>query len=254
MSDPDISIVVPARNESAVLRALVAEIFDAFAGVDARIEVIVVDDGSDDGSAALLSELARAHPGLRPLRHDRPAGQSAAIHSGVLAARAPVVCTMDGDGQNPPAELPRLARRLAAASGPTLVAGQRRRRRDTASKRLASRAANRIRAAVLGDATADTGCGLKAFRRDDYLDLPYFDHMHRYLPALFLRAGAEVVHVEVGDRPRMGGRSNYTNFGRAMVGAVDLLGVAWLIRRRKRERARPIEAAAAPVAATGTDA
>lgn len=229
-----LSIVIPVRNEAENLPALLDEI-DAALAAHAPYEVIVVDDGSTDATAAVLAARAAGAPHLRVLRHPRSAGQSAAIHSGVLAARADVVATLDGDGQNPPADLPRLVAPLLG--GPPelgLVAGQRVGRRDTLSKRLASRAANAIRARALADGTRDTGCGLKAFRRDAFLRLPYFDHMHRYLPALFARDGWQIRLVDVGHRPRGAGRSNYTNWQRALVGAVDLLGVMWLIRRRKK--------------------
>ncbi|HYN62977.1 MAG TPA: glycosyltransferase family 2 protein, partial [Candidatus Limnocylindrales bacterium] len=161
------------------------------------------------------------------------------IHSGVEAARAEVICTLDGDGQNPPAEIAKLLAKLesrAFPEGVALVAGQRVGRRDTLSKRWASKAANGIRSTLLKDGTRDTGCGLKLFRRDAFLDLPYFDHMHRYLPALFASDGWGIVHVDVGHAPRYAGASNYANLSRALVGAYDLIGVAWLIKRRKRAR------------------
>jgi len=200
-------------------------------------EVIVTDDGSRDGTARILADLAAGEPRLRIVTHARAAGQSAAIHSAVRRATAPIVAMLDGDGQNPPEDLPKLVAPFLTGEGAArlgLVAGQRVGRRDSLSKRLASGFANRLRGALLRDGTRDTGCGLKAFRRDAFLMLPYFDHMHRYLPALFQRDGWEVRHVDVGHRPRTGGRSKYTNLGRGLVGAVDLVGVSWLIRRRKR--------------------
>lgn len=232
----DVSIVIPAKNEAENIEALLDGIDAAMAGRD--YEVIVVDDASDDGMAAVLAaRLARA-PQLRVLRHDRSGGQSAAVQSGVKAARGAICCTLDGDGQNPPEELPKLIGPLAdPAVG--LVAGQRVGRQDTWSKRYASKFANALRARVLHDHTRDTGCGLKGFRREAFLELPYFDHMHRYLPALFTRDGWQVAHVDVSHRPRGGGRSHYSNFQRALVGVSDLMGVAWLIRRRKK--ARPTE-------------
>jgi dolichol-phosphate mannosyltransferase len=201
-------------------------------------EILVTDDGSDDGTGAALEAWARAHPEVRLtiLRHARSAGQSAAVHSGVRAAAAPIIATLDGDGQNPPAELPRLLAPLLQADAPgrlALVAGQRLKRNDPWAKRAASLAANRLRGAMLRDGTRDTGCGLKAFRRDAFLGLPYFNHMHRYLPALFKRDGWEVGLVDVAHRARASGASKYTNLGRALVGVSDLLGVAWLIRRRR---------------------
>ena len=160
------------------------------------------------------------------------------MHSGVRAATAPFICTLDGDGQNPPEELPGLlAPLMADTTGKIgLVAGQRVGRQDTWSKKIASKAANAIRGWILKDGTRDTGCGLKAFRREAFLELPYFDHMHRYLPALFARVGWQVTHVDVTHRPRGAGRSNYSNVQRALVGIVDLAGVAWLLRRRKKAR------------------
>jgi dolichol-phosphate mannosyltransferase len=177
-------------------------------------------------------------PWLREVRHARPCGQSAALRSGVLAARALVICTIDGDCQNPPAEIPRLVEPLLEP-GETrlgLVAGQRIGRRDRATRRLASRMANRLRAWILDDDVQDTGCGLKAFRREVFLGLPYFDHQHRYLPALVRREGLEVRRIEVSHRPRTAGHTKYTNTGRALAGAQDLLGVWWLKRRRRLPR------------------
>ncbi|NUB43069.1 glycosyltransferase family 2 protein [Fertoebacter nigrum] len=223
------------RDEAEAASWLIDEIFTTCAAL-APLEVIVVDDGSRDGTVAQVRALMARHPGLRLLAHAQSAGQSAAVHSGVLAARAALVCTMDGDGQNPPADLPRLvAPLLADAAGRVgLVAGQRVGRKDTFAKRLASRFANGLRGWLLKDGTRDTGCGLKAFRRTAYVALPYFDHMHRYLPALFNRDGWGVVLVDVGHRERAAGRSKYTNLQRALVGLHDLVGVAWLIRRRKK--------------------
>lgn len=231
-----LSIVIPAKNEALNLPGLLAEIDQACAGVDH--EVIVVDDGSDDNTPALLARLMGERENLRHLRHDRSGGQSAAVHSGVRAARGAIVCTLDADGQNPPENLPALFAPLLAPGSDRIgiVAGQRVGRRDTLSKRLASRFANGLRGWLLQDGTRDTGCGLKAFRRDAFLALPYFDHMHRYLPALFTRDGWEVRHVDVTHRARQAGRSNYNNLQRGLVGAVDLFGVMWLIRRKKKSR------------------
>lgn len=236
---PRVSVVIPARNEAENIVALIDGISAACAAED--VEIIVVDDASTDETAARVLARAAAVPGLRLLRHAPGGGQSAAIHSGVVAARSGIIATLDGDGQNPPEELPKLYRPLLA--GPPelgLVAGQRVGRQDTLSKKLASKVANGLRARLLKDGTRDTGCGLKAFRRDAFLALPYFNHMHRYLPALFARDGWQIAHVDVGHRPRLGGASNYTNFGRAMVGIVDLLGVAWLLKRRKHARAEDV--------------
>lgn len=232
---PRLSIVIPVRNEADNIVSLIEGIDLALAAF-APIEIIVVDDGSSDDSLARLTLHAKTMPHLRLLRHGRSAGQSAAVHTGVLAAVAPVVLTLDGDGQNPPEELPKLAAPLLAdtAGRLGLVAGQRVRRQDSWSKKIASRLANGIRGWMLQDSTRDSGCGLKAFRRDAFLALPYFDHMHRYLPALFARDGWQVAHVDVTHRPRGAGQSNYSNLQRGLVGVVDLLGVAWLLRRRKK--------------------
>lgn len=235
-----LSIVIPARNEAENIIGLVEAIDRALQPLE-PFEIIVVDDGSTDGSVAVLTARALTMPNLRVVRHDRSGGQSAAVHSGVLAARSAIVCTLDGDGQNPPEELPRLAAPLLADKTGRigLVAGQRVARQDTFSKRMASKFANALRGYILQDGTRDTGCGLKAFRREVFLTLPYFDHMHRYLPALFARDGWEVAHVDVSHRAREAGRSNYSNLQRGFVGIIDIVGVAWLLRRRKK--ARPID-------------
>jgi dolichol-phosphate mannosyltransferase len=247
MTDPYfLSVVIPARNEHDNILSLLDGIEAALRPLGAH-EVIVVDDGSTDAMPALLAARMAVQPNLRVLRHDRSAGQSAAVHSGVLAATAPLICTLDGDGQNPPEELPRLVAPLRSGDAAIgLVAGQRLHRSDTLSRRAASRAANTLRGWLLHDGTRDTGCGLKAFRRDAFLRLPYFNHMHRYLPALFARDGWAVVHVDVSHRARGGGRSNYNNVQRALVGTVDLFGVAWLIRRRKHAVAYPVIPAKGP--------
>jgi dolichol-phosphate mannosyltransferase len=198
-------------------------------------EVVYVDDGSTDGTADELRGLMARHSWLRCVRHKRSCGQSAAVRSGVNAARAPIVVTMDGDGQNDPAFLPALVRALEAGTPRTgLIAGQRVGRKASGFKKLQSRIANGVRGAVLRDGTRDTGCGLKAFRRDLFLALPYFDGLHRFLPALVGREGYEVGYVDVVDRPRGAGVSNYGMWDRLWVGILDLAGVWWLIRRRKR--------------------
>ena len=236
-----ISIIAPMKNEAENVEALVREISETCA-VLAPFEVILIDDGSDDGTGKVIATLQQEFPWLRQLRHPQSAGQSAAVHSGVRAAQGDIICTLDGDGQNPPGEIPNLAAPLLDANAPTdlgLVAGQRVDRDDTWSRRAASTLANGLRSWLLNDGTRDTGCGLKAFRRDAFVDLPYFDHMHRYLPALFVRHGWRVAHVDVSHRAREAGRSKYSNIGRALVGLYDLIGVAWLIKRRKR--ANPTE-------------
>jgi dolichol-phosphate mannosyltransferase len=235
MTDLRISVVIPVKDEAGAIGPLI-EAIDRVLAAEAGREIVVVDDGSADGSPGIVAGLATRIPGLRLVRHQVSAGQSAAIHSGVLAARGGIVCTLDGDGQNPPEDLPKLIApfRAPGSADLGLVAGQRARRQDSWSKRIASRLANAIRSFALQDGTRDTGCGLKAFRREAFLRLPYFDHMHRYLPALFRRDGWRVELTDVGHRPRAAGRSKYSNVQRAVVGAVDLLGVMWLIRRRKK--------------------
>ncbi|MEL6205588.1 MAG: glycosyltransferase family 2 protein [Pseudomonadota bacterium] len=236
----EISVVIPMHDEAPNVAPLLASILASCDGTD--FEVIAVDDGSHDETGEEVRKFATADPRVRLLRHETAAGQSAAVHSGVLAARGRIVCTLDGDGQNPPEELPKLYTPFldSPAPGLGLVAGQRVGRQDTASKRWASRFANRLRAHILKDGTRDTGCGLKGFRRDAFLALPYFDHMHRYLPALFKRDGWEVALVDVSHKGRMAGRSKYNNLRRAIVGTRDLMGVAWLIRRRKKAQATEI--------------
>ncbi|MFM7333300.1 MAG: glycosyltransferase family 2 protein [Tabrizicola sp.] len=238
---PRLSVVVPLRNEEAAIGALVADIAAALGTMS--YELLLVDDGSTDGTRAQCLALATGDARVRVLGHPRSAGQSAALHSGVLAARAAIVATLDGDGQNPPENLPRLvAPLLGAAADPACghVAGQRVGRKDSLSKRLASKFANALRSTVLRDGTRDTGCGLKAFRREAFLALPYFNHMHRYLPALFARDGWQVQLVDVTHAPRRTGRSKYGNLDRALAGILDLAGVAWLIHRRKRARAEDL--------------
>ena len=232
-----ISVVIPARNEAGNIAALVDEI-DATLAAFRPFEIIVVDDGSTDTTVAVLTARGSTLPHLRLIRHDRSGGQSAAVHTGVLAARAAVILTLDGDGQNPPIELPKLAAPLLADQTGRigLVAGQRVGRQDRWSKKVASRMANVLRGWLLRDGTRDTGCGLKGFRRDAFLALPYFNHMHRYLPALFVRDGWEIVHVDVTHRARGAGQSNYSNLQRAIVGVPDLMGVVWLSWRRKKAR------------------
>lgn len=228
---PEISVVVPVHDEADNVGGLVAEIAAAFAGQ--AYEMIFVDDRSRDDTAAVLVGLQARHPELRVLSHERNAGQSRAVRSGVLAARGAIVLTLDGDGQNPPADGPRLVDRLRAEPGLALVGGQRVKRQDTAAKRWASKVANGVRKRLLNDQANDTGCGLKAFRREAFLRLPYFDHVHRYLPALMLREGYQVAFEPVGHRQRGAGRSKYTNLGRLWDSLSDLLGVMWLNRRAR---------------------
>ena len=228
-SGPAVSVVVPVRNEAGNIAPLVAEIAAALAG---RVfEILYVNDGSRDATEQELRGLMTLRPWLRQLRHAQSCGQSAAVRSGVIAARAAVVVTLDGDGQNDPAFIPALLAALEQGAPQIgLVAGQRVGRKATGFKRWQSRTAN----AVLKDGTRDTGCGLKAFRRDLFLALPYFDGLHRFLPALVRREGYDVGYVDVVDRPRRHGTSNYGLWDRLWVGILDLAGVWWLIRRRRR--------------------
>ncbi|WP_106752339.1 glycosyltransferase family 2 protein [Pannonibacter carbonis] len=229
---PDVTVVVPAKDERDNLPILLDEIAAALEG--RPFEVLVIDDGSSDGTDQVLAAYAAAHTWLRPLRHARACGQSAAVRTGVLNARGRVVATIDGDGENNPAYIPELLKALEDG-GPAvaLAAGQRIGRKASRAKRLASRLANRLRGALLQDNTRDSGCGLKALRRDVFLQLPYFDSWHRFLPALVIREGYGVVHVDVLDRQRRHGTSKYGIFDRALIGALDLFGVWWLRRRRK---------------------
>jgi dolichol-phosphate mannosyltransferase len=231
---PAVSVVIPVRNEAGNVAPLISEIFERLDKV-ASFEIIYVNDGSTDGTEFELTELMASRPWLRQIKHQWSCGQSAAIHTGVRHARAPVVVTLDGDGQNDPAFIPSLLAALSSgAPRIALVAGQRVGRQATAFKKLQSRIANRVRGAVLRDGTRDTGCGLKAFRRDLFVGLPYFDGLHRFLPALVRREGYEIGYVDVIDRPRRSGRSNYGMWDRLWVGILDLIGVWWLIRRRRR--------------------
>lgn len=234
MTDPAVSIVVPVRNEAGNIAPLVDEIARALDG-QWPFEVVYVNDGSTDSTAQELKALMTRHHWLRSVRHRESCGQSAAVCSGVAAARAPIVATLDGDGQNDPAFIPALIRALEAGAPHTgLVAGQRVGRKASGFKKFQSRIANAVRGAVLRDGTRDTGCGLKAFRRDVFLRLPYFDGLHRFLPALVRRDGYAIAYVDVVDRPRAHGVSNYGMWDRLWVGILDLAGVWWLIRRKKR--------------------
>ncbi|MCK9538865.1 glycosyltransferase family 2 protein [Dokdonella sp.] len=231
---PELSVVVPVFNERDNILPLLGEIAAALRG-RVGFEVVYVDDASRDDTLAMLQQAKATFPELRVIRHHAQSGQSTAIRNGVKAARAAWIATLDGDGQNDPADIPKLlALRDASPATIKLFAGWRVARRDSGSKRWASRWANAIRARILHDATPDTGCGLKLFEREAFLELPWFDHMHRYLPALMQRAGWQVVSVPVNHRPRTTGQSKYNNLGRALVGIADLRGVAWLIRRARR--------------------
>ena len=229
----EISVVVPVKDEVENVAPLAREIASALAREPSN-EIIFIDDGSSDGTGNALRALKRELPTLRVLQHARNLGQSRAIRSGVLAARADIIVTLDGDGQNDPADIPKVLALLRAGSAGNavgIVSGVRATRRDTVSRRIASRLGNAIRAWLLKDGAADTGCGLKAFRRDAFLALPYFDHLHRFLITLMLREGYEAQFVTVNHRPRAHGASKYTNFNRLLVSVTDLLGVRWLQRR-----------------------
>jgi dolichol-phosphate mannosyltransferase len=234
-SEPDVavSIVVPVRNEAENIAPLIGEIA---AALDGRwvYEIIYVNDGSTDATAERLAAIMKQRKNLRQIRHAVSSGQSAAIRSGVRAARGAIVATLDGDGQNNPVFLTELISALEKDGERVgLVAGQRVGRKDTGFKKFQSRAANAIRSSILHDGTRDTGCGLKAFRRDVFLMLPYFDGLHRFLPALMRREGFDIAYVDVIDRPRHAGVSNYGFFDRLWIGIMDLAGVWWLIRRKK---------------------
>ncbi|MEQ1839154.1 MAG: glycosyltransferase family 2 protein [Verrucomicrobiales bacterium] len=230
---PHISVVVPVRNEEGNIAPLVAEIELALES-DVPFEIIYVNDGSTDGTPRVLLKLMEDHPHLRSIDHAESCGQSAAVRTGVRAARAPICVTLDGDGQNDPAFIPQMVRVLEEAGpGCGLVQGQRTDRQAGGFKRLQSRVANAVRRRILKDGTRDTGCGLKCFRREAYLALPYFDALHRFMPALMKREGFSLAYVDVQDRPRISGVSNYGFLDRLWVGIVDLAGVRWLIKRRR---------------------
>ena len=227
---PEISVVIPVMDEEGNVAALAQEIAAAFAGRDH--EMIFVDDASRDGTRATLLGLKAEFPTLRLIAHAKNAGQSRALRSGVLAARGTIIVTLDGDGQNDPADAPRLVDRLKAG-GAGLVGGLRLRRRDSWSKRWGSRIGNGIRRRILRDDSVDTGCGLKVLPRAVFLQLPYFDHMHRFLPALVKREGLATDFVEVNHRPRGSGRSKYTNLRRLWVSLADMVGMVWLLSRAR---------------------
>ncbi len=229
-----ITVVIPALNEEGNIGRLVAETFRVVPE-HMLSAIVVVDDGSSDGTWAELSALARLHPKLKPIRHKERCGQSCAVRTGVLAASSPVIATMDGDGQNDPGDIMALYARLGPrpGEGPALVGGVRVTRKAAGSRRFASRIANGVRGALLKDNCPDSGCGLKVFWREAYLLLPFFTSMHRFMPALFMAYGHEMAYVPVNDRPRLAGQSKYTNFNRALVGLYDLFGVVWLRKRTK---------------------
>jgi len=229
---PAIAVVVPVKNETENLRPLITEIAASLRGQE-TFEIIYVDDGSDDDTPDRLRELSGEFPELKVLRHKDCCGQSAAVSSGIRGAAAPVIATLDGDGQNDPADIPALLARFREVENPDLVmiAGHRTKRKDSWVKRFSSRIANTVRSSLLGDNTPDTGCGLKVFSRNAFLAMPRFDHMHRFLPALMIRSGGEVFSVPVNHRPRERGVSKYGVWNRVWVGIADMCGVMWLNRR-----------------------
>ena len=234
MQTPDLSVVVPAFNEAENVENLAAEINVALAGI--AHEMIFIDDASTDETKAVLIDMKTRFPYLRVLSHRQNSGQSRGVRSGILAARAPIIATLDSDGQNDPADIPKLFAQLTRDDAPdtlAMVGGRRAKRIDSAAKKIGSRIGNGIRKRLLKDDADDTGCGLKVFKRDAFLRLPYFDHIHRYIPALMIREGYQIEFCDVNHRAREFGESKYTNFGRLKVSIADLRGVIWL---RKRAR------------------
>jgi dolichol-phosphate mannosyltransferase len=229
-----LAVVIPALNEEGNIGRLIRETV-ASIPADTLYEIVVVDDGSTDGTGDEIKALTREIPKLRYIRHDKRSGQSASIRTGILAAQAPLIATMDGDGQNDPADIMPLLKKLSTISqrGPALVGGVRTNRRAVGSRRLASKIGNKVRNSILKDNCPDSGCGIKVFWREAYLRLPFFTSMHRFMPALFLMYGNRVDYHPVNDRPRLAGQSKYTNFNRMLIGLYDLFGIVWLRRRTK---------------------
>lgn len=231
---PDLSVVVPVYNEAENVGLLASEIAQALEGTP--FEMIFINDASTDETETVLKDLKETYPSLRVLSHRENSGQSRAVRTGILAAKGAVIATLDGDGQNDPADIPALFAQLTRKDAPenlALVGGRRAKRKDTWAKRFASRFGNGVRKKLLKDEADDTGCGLKVFTREAFLRLPYFDHIHRYIPALMLREGYAAEFADVNHRPREFGVSKYTNFGRLMVSIADLRGVMWLNRRAR---------------------
>lgn len=239
-----VSIVIPVYNEADNIIPLLEEIVDVMK-VSQTYEVIVVDDGSTDNTSQILTQILQSNNQLRVIKHEFSCGQSTAVYTGVKAAMFPIIATLDGDGQNDPADIPRLYEQLKQQSktSPNLwmIAGWRNKRHDSAWKLFSSKFANSVRAGLLGDNTPDTGCGLKVFFRDRFLELPYFDHMHRFLPALIIRAGGQVISEPVNHRARSNGISKYGTLDRLWAGITDLLGVIWLIKRAKLTVAKELQ-------------
>ena len=228
----DLSVVIPVQNEEENIQSLIEEVRQSLDGV-IDYELIYVNDGSNDTTLQILEEYRAGFPRLRVISHETGAGQSTAVRSGIMQARSLVIATLDGDGQNDPADIPALYQALVehAESGVVLVNGYRKNRKDTYIKRLSSRLANGIRGWLLSDDTPDTGCGLKVFNREAYLAIPFFDHLHRFLPAMMINGGGQVMSVEVNHRERKLGSSHYGFFDRLWVGIFDIMGVIWLKSR-----------------------
>jgi dolichol-phosphate mannosyltransferase len=239
-----ISIIVPVHNEADNISSLIDEIVTAMNEAE-EYEIIYIDDGSNDHTAAVLKQAQQHYKTLRVIQHQQSCGQSTAIYTGVKAANYPYIATLDGDGQNDPADIPRLYNVLKQQSQTinnlVMVAGWRNKRHDSAWRLFSSKVANTVRAGLLGDNTLDTGCGLKLFLKDKFLELPYFDHMHRFLPALILRAGGQVISEPVNHRPRAHGNSKYGTLDRLWAGIIDLAGVIWLQKRVKLAMSKEIE-------------
>jgi dolichol-phosphate mannosyltransferase len=236
-NNPQISVVVPVKNEEDNIESLIKEINDALKNVSIEHEIIYIDDGSTDKTLEILKKMREKFSQLRIIYHQTSCGQSASIRTAILAAKSNIIVTLDGDGQNVPADIPKLVTPLLAqnaAKNLGMVAGQREKRVDSMTKKISSKIANYIRQALLKDGIRDTGCGLKAFRRDMFLLLPYFDHIHRYLPALAIREGYNVITQDVQHRSRENGISKYGTIDRLIAALSDLIGVIWLIRRRKK--------------------
>lgn len=234
---PEISVVVPVYNEAENVARLVDEISTALSSY--AFEMVFVNDASTDDTAKTLTNLKVKYPELRAISHRENAGQSRAVRSGVMASKAPIIATLDGDGQNDPADIPALFTQLTRKDAPEnlhLVGGRRAKRKDSAAKKLGSKIGNDVRRWLLKDKADDTGCGLKVFSREAFLRLPFFDHIHRYIPALMIREGYEIEFADVNHRPRTHGVSKYTNFGRLMVSIADLRGVMWLNRRARNPK------------------
>ena len=239
--EPLLSVVVPVLNEAENIRSLVYDLNAALTGV--YHELVFVDDGSDDDTLPTLRQLMADFSAVRCLHHQQRCGQSAAIRTGVQHAKGLIIATLDGDGQNPPCDIPKLLALLHSSSRSVkLIQGQRQKRQDTLWKRLGSRLANKIRQAILNDGVRDSGCGLKVFYKDAYLSLAYFDHLHRFMPAMMQREGYDVITCEVSHAERHAGQSKYGNLGRALVGIVDLAGMVWLKRRRNLSAVQEIPA------------